>query len=242
MEQHVPVAEALAEQRGCGVVAYDWLGCGRSAKPEDWKAYDCDELLEDLAAVHDQFCTKSGSASSFIVGHSYGVHLVCQLALRLQTSGHTPTGLILMGGALTVPEGHPIFRLPVRLLDRLQPSLTTSFLRLALAPGADPELVADQEAACNSNPMYMCKAYYRQMRNADAHGISRLTAPTLVIHGEVDGVLPVAGAVALAKAIPTAGEPVIVPAASHNVMLEQPAEVARHIARFIAEHDVVPTF
>ena len=37
---------------GYGIVAWDWLGCGKSDKPDSWAAYSCAELFEDVKAVY----------------------------------------------------------------------------------------------------------------------------------------------------------------------------------------------
>ena len=33
-------------------MAWDWLGCGKSDKPDSWAAYSCAELFEDVKAVY----------------------------------------------------------------------------------------------------------------------------------------------------------------------------------------------
>lgn len=73
---------------GHEVVAYDFLGCGRSPKPDDWYAYSSDELRDDLAAVVARFGV--GEVQNVLVCHSAG----CSLALCIGASPrHQPVAL-----------------------------------------------------------------------------------------------------------------------------------------------------
>jgi 3-oxoadipate enol-lactonase len=79
-------------------------------------------------------------------------------------------------------------------------------------------------------------AYYGQMRagaSFDAsREVSRITSPTLVIHGSGDRYVPVANAVALAGEIPDARLRVL-DNAGHLVFIERSADVNREIVRFL---------
>ena len=48
--------ESLAYYSAAGyrVIAYDWLGCGGSAKPAGWEIYNIDRHVEDLCALYEQ--------------------------------------------------------------------------------------------------------------------------------------------------------------------------------------------
>eukprot|EP00913_Durusdinium_trenchii_P015979 g15017.t1 len=120
---------------------------------DHWESYAFDELLYDLKAIWDA----KWPGKYFVVGHSFGSHLVLRLGAMLadtMLAGDTIAGLILLGAAKQFPEGHPIFRLPVFVLQWLQPSLTKAFLQMALASN-DPELIQQETDGCNANPMYM---------------------------------------------------------------------------------------
>lgn len=230
LTQFLPLASALASQ-GCGVLAYDWLGCGGSAKPDLWEAYAFEEHLQDLVAVWTQHMLTCGPGPRFLVAHSFGTHLAIQLAGRVDSV----SGLILLSGARNFPEGHPIFRLPVWVLNHLQSSLTKVFLELALAPGSDPGLVEQEEKGCNSNPMHMCKAYYRQVKNAGGDDFSACAnIPTLVVRGEADGIVSRADSEELVKNMVGARQLETILGVSHNFMLESPGCVAELVLKFIA--------
>ncbi|KAJ1467225.1 Alpha/Beta hydrolase protein [Baffinella frigidus] len=83
MSQYFPAISAI-NAAGYGCIAYDWLGCGNSDKPEAWGAYAFKELERDLEAVWDLARKATPHAGVFVVGHSYGTHLVMRLALTLQ--------------------------------------------------------------------------------------------------------------------------------------------------------------
>ncbi|CAK9015599.1 unnamed protein product [Durusdinium trenchii] len=221
LTQYLALAEAL-KTLGYGVVCYDWLGCGLSDKPDHWESYAFDELLYDLKAIWDA----KWPGKYFVVGHSFGSHLVLRLGAMLadtMLAGDTIAGLILLGAAKQFPEGHPIFRLPVFVLQWLQPSLTKAFLQMALASN-DPELIQQETDGCNANPMYMCKAYYRQVRNVSDDEIAKCRGQ--------DGIVSASDVEALAVAMPLA-QMKTVANAGHVPMLEEPGKVAELIDEFI---------
>lgn len=42
------------QKAGIATVAFDYLGCGRSEKPDDFTAYAAQQLYQDLVAVFDR--------------------------------------------------------------------------------------------------------------------------------------------------------------------------------------------
>jgi pimeloyl-ACP methyl ester carboxylesterase len=62
----------------------------------------------------------------------------------------------------------------------------------------------------------------------------RVTARTLVINGEKDGLIPGAHGETYAKEIPGA-RLVTMPNVAHMIVLEEPAELARTVGEFLAE-------
>ncbi|CAE7199873.1 ABHD8 [Symbiodinium necroappetens] len=232
--QYLPLVEPLVEKMGYGIVTFDWYGCGGSDKPDSWSAYSFDELLADLKEVW-KLAAACGTGPHFVAGHSFGTHLVIRLvaSLALETETKPISGLVLLGGARQFPEGHPIFRLPVFLLSQFQHGMTDAFLKMALADSCDPELRKQEEDACNANPMYMCKAYYRQVRNAtDVELNACVDMPALVIRGEQDGIISAEDAKALVATLPKS-KGVEVQGAGHAPMLEAPSEVAELVVEFV---------
>ena len=64
--------ESLAHYSAAGfrVVAYDWLGCGGSAKPAGWEIYGIDRHFEDLRALYEQTVDADAGERCVLVGHS----------------------------------------------------------------------------------------------------------------------------------------------------------------------------
>ncbi|CAE6970108.1 ABHD8 [Symbiodinium natans] len=232
LSQYLPLVEPL-QSLGYGIVTYDWYGCGGSEKPDSWAAYSFDELLADLSAVW-KLAKACGAGPHFVAGHSFGTHLVIRLMASLAPDElQSVSGLVLLGAAKTFPEGHPVFNLPVFVLRWMQHGMTDAFLKMALAASCDPELRKQEEDACNGNPMYMCKAYYRQVRNAtDADVAACQGLPALVVRGAEDGLVSAEDSKAIVEALPKARLKEV-SRAGHAPMLEAPSEVAELVVEFV---------
>ena len=158
---------------GFSVVAYDALGCGRSAKPQGWSCYSTEELYEDLKAMLALYC---GTGKVVLVGHSAGcghlLRLAAEAAGAVDSTCPTvtpppklPTALVLIAPVNAVPSALAIFRLPIFLLEWLRPSLSAGFAERAFhaqTRACQTEehraLIELSEAMSGANPMHMCKA------------------------------------------------------------------------------------
>jgi abhydrolase domain-containing protein 8 len=222
-------------------MGYDFYGCGHSPKPLDWSAYGSDELFQDLVDVWGQLVERTPSSHIFVVGHSYGTHFAMRLAAHVSDHprhSHRLRGLVLLGAPRRpIMGGHPVMRLPVFVLNWMQPYLSSTFRSLAFDDASDPELVREQETHSNENPMHMCKAYYCQVSGASDDTIRSLELPCLLIHGESDGITPLVDAQELHRMLPNAGGQVYtIPRTSHCLMLERPDQVIELLRSFIAMH------
>ena len=130
---------------GVSVVAYDFYGCGRSAKPQEWSCYAMDELYQDLVEVARRYgAVEALGGRNLVVAHSLGCSLALRMAAEWGTNGVNVSALALLGAMDAVPEAAtgPLFRLPLCLLNWLQPLLSAGFetralheqTRLALTP------------------------------------------------------------------------------------------------------------
>mmetsp|Transcript_955 Transcript_955/g.1913 ORF Transcript_955/g.1913 Transcript_955/m.1913 type:complete len:309 (+) Transcript_955:84-1010(+) len=228
---------------GLAVVAYDFLGCGRSAKPHDWGAYAFDELYRDLVAVARRYgASETSSRRNLVIAHSMGCSLALRLAAEWGTNGVSVAALALLGATDVVPAAamSPLFRLPLCLLDRLQPLLSAGFEARALHEETRAGKTADHRGlielcrACNGmNPMFMCKAYYRQLEVPTAHQLALVRAPALLLCGEQDLLVPADSSKQLQSLLPSA-ELQVVPQTSHQMMQEQPAVVNAALTAFFS--------
>ena len=242
---------------GYGVVAWDWLGCGESAAPEDWYAYAWAELFADVRAVFDTYCA-AADAPVVAIGHSAGTGMCVQLAAALAADAaaaaegggaavKTLGGLVLLAGAASMDSSAAgIFALPVFVLDWIRPMLSSGFADRALHPSTasstKPEhvrLMARVEQANGANAMHVCKAYYRQLSWPPPEAFAGVRMPCLVVHGVADGLLPLEKGRALAEALQgcAAGgaEFHALEEASHQVMMEQTEQVNGLMAAFLAK-------
>ena len=222
------------------IVAFDHLGCGRSPKPRDWYAYRSSELTADLAALLRRYATTD--KKNVVVAHSAGCSF--SLAVAAEAPDLPLAGLCLLGAfhAERMPV-HPVFYLPVFVLNLLQPTLSAGFEAVALhATTRQGETAAHRSvrALCAelnaSNEMHMCKAYYRQLSVPSADAVRRVAAarlPVSLLVGEADALIPRAATDALHALLPEA-EVRVIARASHQMMQENPTDVCAGVADLVA--------
>ena len=226
------------------VIAFDCFGCGRSPKPNKWDAYGYEALRADLAAVLASYGSNTARrhTKNVLVAHSAG----CSLSLAVVAAVHaqpsvTIDGLCLLGALGAAIKPHPVFYLPVFLLNRLQPTLSAGFEALALhehtrqaTTEAHRKVLALAAGVNASNPMHMCKAYYRQYGAPtpdEVRKVAERVKSICLIVGEGDQLVPLAGTEAL-KALLPSGTPLhVIPRASHQMMQEDPGMCSEWRAR-----------
>jgi len=105
-----------------------------------------------------------------------------------------------------------------------------------LAPGAPPEVVERaHEIALAQEPERLIAALAAMRDRADARPLlPGITVPVLVVRGELDAVVPLEEAKAVAAAVPD-GELVRLDGTGHLPPLEWPEELARRLLRFLED-------
>ena len=216
----------------CDVIAWDAPGYGRSEDPA--VPFTLDELADRALALLDEVAIDR----AHVLGVSMG-GVIAQLVYHHQPA--RVRSLILVdtnpgGGALPEPARSERVRQRVEALDRLGPrGMAEQRAPHLVRPDAAPELVAELvDIMAQVRP-----AGYRAA--AVALGCTDLTsrlgairAPTLVVHGECDRVVPVATARELAAAIPGA-RLVVIPHAGHVSNQEQPDAFNAAVCAFLAD-------
>lgn len=225
LNQFAALAQNLKEQ--FHIVAYDLYGCGNSPKPENRDSYSTEEHKADLFAIYKRYA----SAVNFAVGHSYG----CSLVMSLTAVGSVKHlhGIIILGGTPSF-ECPYIFKLPLWVLNCLQGFLSRKFVKMAYVNSSNDLLTQKRILNCNKNPMFMCKAFYQQIKWAKIDSIRSIPNPALVIHGEKDQVIPLQQGEKLSKLLPMSTFKVV-KNAGHQLMEEHPDEVACIINAFLHE-------
>lgn len=222
--------ETFLKDNCFSVHLFDAVGCGSSDKPCEHSYYSECELQADLVSVFE----RSKSDTNFIVAHSYGTSQALKLCSQMrEETKRTVKGIILISGAMGLPGGgHPIMILPCFLLNWIQPSLSSAFVRAAFHESAPPFLLERALRRSNSNPMYMCKNFYRQTEWFRIEDAATIAVKALVIHGKDDKVLSADHSRIMADVLPHA-ELRLIERSSHQVVEEKPDETAAAIQTFV---------
>lgn len=216
------------------VLAFDNRGCGLSPKPPG--PYSTELLADDAASVLEA----RGLERADVYGHSLGGYIALTLALRrpelvrsLVLVGTGPGGA---GHLPPPPETLAVWRsgagLP--LDDAVRLAFPTSF-----APGWPDEHPDEYAAwlAARLDPPTPGACWLAQAEAADRYkdvGVAaeRIDLPALVVHGELDGVVPVANGRLLASRMPQA-ELVVLEGRGHAPMLEDPPGFSALVCEFL---------
>ncbi len=226
-EQQVP---AFADR--FRVLTFDNRGSGQSDKPD--LAYTAAMLADDTVGLMRGL----GMTRAHIIGHSMGGFVAQELALRYpQQVDHLVLAATHFGG----PNAVPIPREALAVILNREGDAETLYRRgiaVATAPdfaAAHPAVIDDivRRRLADAQPAY---AYQRQagvslaFRAEDRLG--DIKAPTLILAGERDLVVPPANAALMAKKLPHA-QRLIFQGAGHLFPLEQPERFNDVVLRFL---------
>ena len=225
-----PVAAA-----GYRVIAFDNRGFGFSGKPAT--GYDKASYARLTVALLDALHLPD----AVLIGHSMGGAIAAEVAIA---HPERVRGLVLIGSAGLGAREPPLLRvgrwpLVGPLLFAFRGRGLTE--RLLKATYADPRKVSvadvDQYYAPVAEPEYgrSLRAVLREFRFDGLAGrLDHIAAPTLVLWGEADRLIPITLGRALAAGIPRAAF-LSVPGAGHAVQEEAPDEVNRLLIRFLKD-------
>lgn len=221
---HMHWPAELRRLPGAVVYSLDLPGHGKSDGPG---LADIGEYAETVHA----FVSALGLARVILAGHSMGGAIALEYALR-----HAPR---LAGLALVSTGGR--LRVPSQILAGLGMDFAQVMEQLAAwthAENADPAMLREAVRRLREMPpevlqgdLLACNHFDRL---ADLH---RAGVPTLVLCGEADRMTPVEYSRTLAERI-SGAQLAVIPAGSHMVMLERPAEVAGVLAQWLAARGV----
>lgn len=199
------------------VVVPDLIGFGRS--PARRRLPSPDDTAELLAA----WLTQIGVETTHLIGHSMGGQIAVHFAVR------HPTRLRRL--VLVDPAGLP------------RPRSAASAARFAMEiaglwhwgdPRFLPVIVGD---AWTAGPRTLLRAVGHILRDDVAPLLPRIQAPTLVVWGERDRWVPLADAAEFRAKIPGARLAVL-RGASHNPMVDRPADFNRIVLHFLQGDEV----
>jgi pimeloyl-ACP methyl ester carboxylesterase len=189
-------------------------------------------MASDAAAVLDA----AGIESAHIFGASMGGMIAQELALRYPSRVRS---LIL--GCTAAGGPHAVQAESAALQTLMRRDLTPEESREAIIPfiydAATPRERIDEDMVIRMKWYPTPQGYLGQLQGIfgwEAYSrLAEITAPTLVIHGESDRLVPPANARLIAERIPDA-KLVLIPHASHIFETDQPAAAHRAILEFLA--------
>jgi pimeloyl-ACP methyl ester carboxylesterase len=235
--------------------------------------YTSDQLMHDAVAVFAAFATER----NILVGHSFGSAIVARVARSIQKSLKSrprkvsdavevaePEAVrslasarifhpqvvasILLGTHLAPPLArHPVFFLPVFILDVIQDMLTDQFVELAFSPQTSSDIKAQCRGTSQKNSMHVTKSFYSNFGWAKEKDWATLAQhPVCVCQGKDDLLTPIDGSAELFRMI-VKNAPMnsengktnnlyeVFEGAGHQIMQEKPEELIRVINSFLSE-------
>jgi 3-oxoadipate enol-lactonase len=221
------------------VITFDNRGVGETDKPPG--PYTASLLAEDTLALLDAL----GIASAVVMGHSMGGFIAQQLAL---TYPARISKLILSATNFGGPHHVPVTPEAMLVLSDMTSDPITRFkngLVVSTAPGfaeRHPEIIQEWLDWRIAHPIDPA-GYQAQMaiglgliseQASFENKLARIKAPTLILFGEHDKVVPPANAKLLADRIPVSTT-VILPDAGHFFPMEVPQEASQVVIDFIKQ-------
>ncbi len=227
-----PLMPALTRYR---VIRPDLLGSGRSQKAEG--ALSIDRFVQALLSM----CTRLGIQQAHWVGHSMGT-IVCQHVAVAQPA--LVKSLCLFGPLMAPAD-------PMRQALRVRASkarsegasgmqdITQALLAGALSADSRQRLPLAVAFVRESLMRQEGEAYARNcdaLADAQAARVERISAPTLLVTGDEDGVAPPQAVRAMAEKFHSARSTrvVVLPHCGHWTPVERPQECQRELGEFLA--------
>lgn len=228
------VIEPLAAR--CRVIALDLPGFGFSERSPD-HTYS----TTTASATLREFLRRIGARPAAIVGHSFGGAVAQRIAVEAPELVERLVLVDAISAAepATTPRLAPnaVLALLLQGLISLRPSLLRRSLRHTVA---DPSFITDAELAGYLTPLRVpgSAAVLRRMiadvKQDRALDLNQIAAPTLIVQGAEDRLVPPATATRLNEAI-RGSRLVTVAGAGHLVPEEQPRRFVRLVEQFLAD-------
>jgi 3-oxoadipate enol-lactonase len=221
--------------RDLEVITFDNRGVGRSKAL--LHAYTTDAMADDARAVLD--------AAEVDRAHVYGISLGGMVAQHLALRHPDRVRSLVLGAThaggphAARPDGDVVAFLRHRLAMRHEEGAWASvpFNYSERVREEHPERIAEDVAQRLSHP-FALQAYRAQMWAGALHDcyerLDRITAPTLVVHGAEDRMVPVENARLIAQRIPDA-RLVELERTGHQYPTEEPS-IDERIAEFMLQH------
>ena len=217
------------------VITFDHRGIGQSASLT--YAYTTEAMADDAVSILDAL----GIDRLHVYGFSLGGMVAQQIALRHPERVQSLVlGATHSGGRRTTlpdPEVMEFFQRRARMAPEEAAWASVPFNYGPRTQAEQADRIAEDIERRLQNP-FKERAYQAQLLAASLHNcygrLERITAPTFVVHGALDRIIPVANAHMTAERVPGA-ELKILRDAGHLYPTEEPA-VDKAIGSFFAAH------
>jgi pimeloyl-ACP methyl ester carboxylesterase len=208
------------------VIAYDQRDCGETEGPEQAAT------LADLAHDAHKFIKALGLKRAHVFGSSFGGRVAQALALlHPQVVDH-----LVLASTWPLPRPYEELCPDAKRIAELRRGLPRSAEELATY--FFPESFLKQRPELRRVFAGVRPESVRSIRRAATvattleNGVADIVAPTLVLAGELDRVVPASVTLGIAGRIRGA-EAVLLPAIGHATTLQAPEVVASHVLRFL---------
>jgi len=208
------------------VIAYDQRDCGETEGPER------ESTLADLANDAQQFIKALGFRRVHVFGSSFGGRVAQALALLHPRS----VDHLVLGSTWPLPRPYEELCPDARRLGELRRDLPATAEELAT--WFFPESFLEQRPELRRVFANARPESERSSRRAATvqttleRGVADIVAPTLVLAGELDCVVPPSVTLSMAGRIRGA-DAVLLPAIGHVTAMQAPEVLAQHIVRFL---------
>jgi len=215
-----------------GVILFDNRGVGKSGVPPG--PYSIAQMAADAAAVMDA----AGVAKARVFGVSMGGMIAQEFAMGYpERVEQLILGCTACGGSNAVPAAAKVLQV---LMARA--TMTPEEGAEAMVPyiydASTPRERIDQDLAVRRTVYPTTEGYMGQVQGIIAWNcfdrLPSIQAPTLVIHGETDQLVPPENAKIIADRIPGA-QRIMLPHASHLFSTDQPEASHAAILQFLAQ-------
>jgi len=239
IEQVLPAGLDLGDVHSrVRLLTYDARGHGQSAGPEDHAQYTWETLGRDMSA----FVEHAGEEAAVLGGASMGA------ATALWVAVEQPERVKALALLMPPPLGGPEFQRAdeknaIAFLDMLSMAIQASGIEKTIEfakglPGfaATPEAAQERANWLRSqNPLTLMYAIKGLVQSPFHHpeDYRRITAPTIVVAHEGDGLHPVRAAQLLSETIPNC-ELIVAP--EPNYWAEHPEEFLAEMVRFLGPY------
>ena len=209
-------------------LAPDQRGHGDSDKP------GCCYTADDFAADVDAFMDALGIDEATLVGHSSGGLIAQRVALSYP---RRVSRLVLIGAPITLMHKANLVKIGEEMLaleDPISPEFVREFVESTIYHPVPEEFLAGAVSECLKVPARVWRDYWKGVLLTvdDTARLGEIGAPTLILWGERDTLLPREEQERRAAAIPSATLRVY-PDTGHAVAGERPEWVVRDLEAFM---------